>query len=47
MNFKANLIEDQRKRLGKKSIACEIINISELKNISENAMTFIQLLVKT
>tara|TARA_B100000795_G_scaffold266493_1_gene249760 strand:+ start:407 stop:1552 length:1146 start_codon:yes stop_codon:yes gene_type:complete len=36
MNFKANLIEDQRKRLGKKSIACEIINISELKNISEN-----------
>ena len=36
LKFKANLLEDQKTRLGKKSINCEIININDLKNIAEN-----------
>ena len=36
LKFKANLLEDQKTRLGEKSINCEIINISDLKNIAEN-----------
>ena len=34
MNFKSKLIEDQKKRLNEKSINCEIIDISEIKNIN-------------
>ena len=33
--FKANLLEDQKIRLKKKSINCETININDLKNITE------------
>ena len=33
MKFKSYLIEDQRQRLKDKSIDCEIIDISEIKNI--------------
>jgi len=33
--FKADLLEDQKKRLKEKSIDCEIININNLKNITE------------
>ena len=33
MKFKSHLIEDQRQRLKDKSIDCEIIDISEIKNI--------------
>jgi hypothetical protein len=33
--FKADLLEDQKKRLKEKSINCEIININDLKNITE------------
>ena len=36
LDFKANLLEDQKTRLEKKSINCEIININDLKNISED-----------
>ena len=36
LKFKANLLEDQKIRLQEKSINCEIINISDLKNIAEN-----------
>ena len=36
LKFKANLLEDQKIRLGEKSISCEIININDLKNIAEN-----------
>jgi len=36
LKFKANLLEDQKTRLGQKSINCEIININDLKNIAEN-----------
>jgi hypothetical protein len=36
LKFKANLLEDQKTRLGEKSINCEIININDLKNIAEN-----------
>ena len=36
LKFKANLLEDQKTRLEEKSINCEIINISDLKNIVEN-----------
>ncbi len=36
MNFKSNLLEDQKKRLEEKSIKCEIVNIDEIKNITEN-----------
>ena len=36
INFKSNLLEDQKKRLKEKSINCEIVNIDELKNITEN-----------
>jgi hypothetical protein len=45
VKFKSLLIEDQKKRLKDKSINCEIINISEIKNI-EKFMVYIQLLVK-
>ena len=33
MKFKSLLIEDQKKRLKDKSINCEVIDISEIKNI--------------
>ena len=33
MKFKSHLMEDQRQRLKDKSIDCEIIDISEIKNI--------------
>ena len=33
MKFKSHLIEDQEKRLKNQSIDCQIIDISELKNI--------------
>ena len=35
LKFKANLLEDQKKRLIEKSINCETININDLKNITE------------
>ena len=35
LKFKANLLEDQKIRLQEKSINCEIINISDLDNITE------------
>jgi deoxyribodipyrimidine photo-lyase len=35
LKFKATLLEDQKIRLEEKSINCQIINISDLKNISE------------
>jgi len=35
VKFKSQLIEDQKKRLDKKSINCEIIDLSEIKNIDE------------
>ena len=35
-NFKSSLLEDQKKRLEERSIDCEIININEIKNITEN-----------
>jgi len=35
LDFKANLLEDQKIRLEKKSIDCEIIDINDLKNITE------------
>jgi deoxyribodipyrimidine photo-lyase len=37
LKFKANLLEDQRIRLEKKSINCETININDLKKITEEA----------
>ena len=36
LKFKAELLKDQKTRLEEKSINCEIINISDLKNIAEN-----------
>ena len=36
LKFKANLLEDQKIRLEEKSINCETINISDLKNITED-----------
>ena len=36
INFKSSLLEDQKKRLEKKSINCEIVSIDEIKNITEN-----------
>ena len=36
LKFKADLSRDQKTRLEEKSINCEIINISDLKNIAEN-----------
>ena len=36
INFKSSLLKDQKKRLEEKSIDCEIININEIKNITEN-----------
>jgi len=35
--FKSQLIEDQKKRLNEKSINCEIIDLSEIKNINETS----------
>jgi hypothetical protein len=35
LNFKIELLEDQKIRLKEKAISCEIININELKNIDE------------
>ena len=35
LTFKANILEDQKTRLEEKSIICETINISDLKNITE------------
>ena len=35
LKFKADLLEDQKKRLEEKSINCETININDLKNIAE------------
>jgi len=35
LKFKADLLEDQKIRLGGKSINCETININDLKNITE------------
>ena len=35
MIFKSQLIEDQKKRLEKKSIDTEIIDLSEIQNINE------------
>ena len=34
LNFKSKLIEDQKKRLNEKSVNCEIIDISDIKNIN-------------
>ena len=36
ISFKSSLLEDQKKRLEKKSINCEIVSIDEIKNITEN-----------
>ena len=36
MKFKASLFEDQKKRLDEKSIASEILDISEIKNIDDS-----------
>ena len=36
IDFKSNLLIDQKKRLIEKSINCEIINVNEIKNIGEN-----------
>ena len=36
VNFKASLLEDQKKRLQKKSIDCEVINIDEIKNLESS-----------
>ena len=35
LKFKADLLEDQKIRLGEKSINCETININDLRNITE------------
>ena len=35
LKFKADLLEDQKRRLGEKSINCETININDLKKITE------------
>ena len=40
LKFKANLLEDQKKRLDEKSINCEITNINDLKNITEEVYAF-------
>ena len=37
VNFKSQLIEDQKKRLEEKSIDCEIIDLSEIQNINETS----------
>jgi deoxyribodipyrimidine photo-lyase len=36
LDFKANLLEDQKIRLEEKLINCETININDLKNITED-----------
>ncbi|MDB4189468.1 DNA photolyase [Candidatus Pelagibacter sp.] len=40
LRFKANLLEDQKTRLEKKSINCETVNINDLKNITEDVYAF-------
>ena len=40
LKFKADLLEDQKIRLGEKSINCETININDLKNITEEVYAF-------
>tara|TARA_B100001741_G_scaffold135657_1_gene111731 strand:- start:467 stop:1177 length:711 start_codon:yes stop_codon:yes gene_type:complete len=35
INFKKKLIEDQKQRLEKNSIDCEIINVNQIKNIND------------
>jgi deoxyribodipyrimidine photo-lyase len=40
LKFKADLLEDQKIRLGGKSINCETININDLKNITEEVYAF-------
>ena len=35
IKFKASLFEDQKKRLEEKSIQCEILDISEIKNLDD------------
>ena len=40
LKFKANLLEDQKIRLEEKSINCETINISDLKNITKDVYAF-------
>ena len=40
LKFKANLLGDQKIRLEEKSINCENINISDLKNITEDVYAF-------
>ena len=40
LNFKADLLEDQKIRLKEKAVNCEIININDLKNITENVYAF-------
>jgi hypothetical protein len=37
LKFKSQLIEDQKKRLEEKSIDCEIIDLSEIRNINETS----------
>ena len=37
LKFKSQLIEDQKKRLEEKSIHCEIIDLSEIRNINETS----------
>ena len=38
MKFKSLLIEDQEQRLKNNSIDCEVIDISEIKNINESVI---------
>jgi deoxyribodipyrimidine photo-lyase len=40
LNFKADLLEDQKTRLREKSIDCEIVSIDKLKNITEETYSF-------
>ena len=37
VNFKSQLIEDQKKRLEEKKINCEIIDLSEIQNLNETS----------
>ncbi|MDA9653423.1 DNA photolyase [Candidatus Pelagibacter sp.] len=37
LQFKSQLIEDQKKRLEEKSIDCQIINLSEIQNINDTS----------
>ena len=40
VEFKSQLIEDQKKRLDEKSINCEIIDLSEIQNLNESFYGF-------